>query len=60
MRISGDVSVFLGAIVIWIGAVEAACEAIIAAAEGRWGMAIWKVVAVIGLGSIGYRVWRAA
>ena len=60
MIINGDSSVFLGAIIVWLSAVVAACEAIQSALIGDWGRCAFKAVASFGLFYIGYRVWKAA
>lgn len=60
MRVSGDLSVILGAVLVALIGFEHLCDAIIAAGDGRYWMAAFYLVAAFGCGAIAREVWRAA
>lgn len=60
MRIDGDFSVFVGAIIIWLCGLEAACQALVAGAAGDWPLCVFKTIAALCYIPLGLRVWRAA
>jgi len=60
MHIEGDLNVFLGAILIWCGALKYVDEALSALEERRWISVLWSALTTLGAVLIGLAVWGAA
>lgn len=58
-EIRGNALVMLGAVVLWLGAFSQACDAVIAAGDGRPLATAFYIVASLGSVFIGREVWGA-
>lgn len=57
---SGDLMIYLGALLVWSIMLRQVVECIEALIEGRWMMAAWLAFCAFGSLVTGLAVWRAA
>ena len=60
MRISGELGVMIGALIIWLQAVNSLLEAVLEGVRGNWPAALWNSLLFLSYLLVGKRVWDAA